>query len=92
MARRAGDPDEIEGQDEEFLFRLSRGSDLLAKGEADAARAALERALELRPKDVKVLGLLGQAYYRLSRFDDAAFCRMSSKATAPFSNSRRCHV
>lgn len=72
MARAAGDSDEIEGQDEEFVFRLNRGSDLLAKGEAESARAALERALELRPKDVKVLGLLGQAYYRLSRHDDAA--------------------
>jgi uncharacterized protein (AIM24 family) len=64
--------DEIEGLDEEFLFHLNRGSDLLARGDADAARASLERALELRAKDVKVLGLLGQAYYKLSRFDEAA--------------------
>jgi Flp pilus assembly protein TadD/uncharacterized protein (AIM24 family) len=64
--------DEVEGIDEEFLFHLNRGSELLVRGEADAARASLERALELRPKDAKVLGLLGQAYYRLARFDDAA--------------------
>ena len=62
----------MEGLDEEFLFHLNRGSELLVRGEAEPARASLERALELRPKDVKVLGLLGQAYYRLSRFDDAA--------------------
>jgi len=64
--------DEVEGIDEEFLFHLNRGSELLLRGEADPARGALERALELRPKDAKVLGLLGQAYYKLSRFDDAA--------------------
>ncbi|HET8540555.1 MAG TPA: tetratricopeptide repeat protein [Anaeromyxobacter sp.] len=71
MARRAGG-DEVEGIDEEFLFHLNRGSELLLRGEADPAKASLERALELRPKDPKVLGLLGQAYYKLSRFDDAA--------------------
>lgn len=69
---RFGGGDEVEGLDEEFLFHLNRGSDLLARGDAEAARAPLERGLELRPKDVKVLGLLGQAYYRLSRFEDAA--------------------
>jgi tetratricopeptide (TPR) repeat protein len=64
--------DEVDGIDEEFLFHLNRGSELLSRGEAEPARASLERALELRPKDAKVLGILGQAYYKLSRFDDAA--------------------
>jgi uncharacterized protein (AIM24 family) len=71
VARLAGG-DEVEGIDEEFLFHLNRGSELLLRGEAEPARTSLERALELRPKDAKVLGLLGQACYRLSRFDDAA--------------------
>ena len=75
MARLPGG-DEVEGIDEEFLFHLNRGSELLLRGEADPAKAALERALELRPKDAKVLGLLGQAYYKLSRFDDV---RLSSR-------------
>ncbi len=69
MARTGAD--EVEGIDEEFLFHLKRGSDLLLRGDADPARSALERALELRPKDAKVLGVLGQAYYKLGRFDDA---------------------
>jgi thioredoxin-like negative regulator of GroEL/uncharacterized protein (AIM24 family) len=64
--------DDVDGIDEEFLFHLNRGSELLVRGEADPAKASLERALELRPKDAKVLGLLGQAYYKLSRFEDAA--------------------
>ncbi len=70
MARTGGD--EVEGIDEEFLFHLNRGSELLLRGDADPAKASLERALELRPKDSKVLGLLGQAYYKLGRFEDAA--------------------
>ena len=70
MASPAG-VDEVEGIDEEFLFHLNRGSELLVRGDAEPARASLERALELRPKDAKVLGLLGQAYYKLSRFEDA---------------------
>jgi len=69
---RAGSDEEVEGLDEEFLFHLRRGSDLLGRGDAEAARASLERARELRPKDAKVLGLLGQALHKLNRFDDAA--------------------
>jgi uncharacterized protein (AIM24 family)/thioredoxin-like negative regulator of GroEL len=70
VARTGGD--EVEGIDEEFLFHLNRGSDLLLRGNADPAKTSLERALELRPKDAKALGLLGQAYYKLARFEDAA--------------------
>jgi hypothetical protein len=71
VARRGADADQVEGLDEEFLFHLQRGSDLLARGEADGARDALERALGLRARDPKVLGLLGQACYRLGKYDDA---------------------
>lgn len=62
----------VEGLDEEFLYHLNRGAEMLARGEVAPARASLERALELRPKDSKALGLLGQAQYRLGRFEDAA--------------------
>ncbi len=71
MARSGNEEDQVEGQDEEFLFHLNRGSELLSRGDAEGARAALDRALELRPRDPKVLGLLGQAHYRLGRYDDA---------------------
>lgn len=64
--------EEVEGLDDEFLFHLNRGSELLARNEAAAARASLGRALELRPKDSKALGLMGQAEYKLGRFEDAA--------------------
>jgi len=64
--------DEVEGLDDEFLFHLNRGADLLARGEAPAARASLGRALELRTRDSRALGLLGQAEYKMGRFEDAA--------------------
>lgn len=69
---RTGFDGEVEGTDEEFLFHLSRGGELLAKGESEPARVSLERALVLRPRDAKVLGLLGQAYYRLGLYEQAA--------------------
>lgn len=61
----------VEGPDDEFLHHVSRGAALLADGEPAPARASLSRALELRPRDPQALGLLGQAWYRLGRFDEA---------------------
>lgn len=63
--------DDVEGLDEEFLYHLNRGADLLAKGELEPACAALSRARQLRPRDPKSLGLLGQSLYKLGRFEDA---------------------
>ncbi len=63
--------EDVEGLDEEFLYHLNRGADLLAKGELEPARAALARARDLRPNDPKALGLLGQSLYKLGRFEDA---------------------
>jgi uncharacterized protein (AIM24 family)/thioredoxin-like negative regulator of GroEL len=64
--------DEVDGQDEEFVFHLTRGAEALGAGQLDEARADLERALALRPRDPKVLGLLGQAFYRQGQFEQAA--------------------
>jgi uncharacterized protein (AIM24 family) len=64
--------DEIDGLDEEFLYHLGRGGEHLARHEPEAARTALVRAAEMRPRDPKVLGLLGQACYRIGRFGEAA--------------------
>jgi uncharacterized protein (AIM24 family) len=63
--------DDVEGLDEEFLYHLNRGADFLAKGELEPARSALARTRELRPKDPKALGLLGQSLYKLGRLDEA---------------------
>ncbi|MCM2334436.1 MAG: tetratricopeptide repeat protein, partial [Anaeromyxobacteraceae bacterium] len=64
--------EDVEGLDEEFVFHLTRGAQLLGRGEVEEARADLERALGLRPRDPKVLGLLGQAFYRQGQFEQAA--------------------
>ncbi|HEX7489248.1 MAG TPA: hypothetical protein VF341_10105, partial [Anaeromyxobacteraceae bacterium] len=64
MPRPPATSDEVGGQDEEFLFHLQRGSELLTKGELAPASAALARARELRPRDPQVLGLLGQSLYK----------------------------
>jgi len=64
--------DEVEGLDEEFLYHLDRGGTLLGQGDLPGARESLERALTLRPRDPKVLGLLGQAFYRQGQFEQAA--------------------
>ena len=72
MARLPASHDEVEVSDEEFVHHLQRGGDLIARGEAEQSLPSLERARELRPRDPQVLGLLGQALYRLGRFDKAA--------------------
>lgn len=63
---------EVSELDEEFQVHLDRGAELLARGEAEGARESLARAAELRRDDPKTLGLLGQALYRLGKFDEAA--------------------
>jgi tetratricopeptide (TPR) repeat protein len=68
----AREGEDVEGLDEEFQYHLSRGSDLLGRGNAEGALEPLERGLTLRPRDPKVLALLGQAHYRVGRFEAAA--------------------
>ena len=64
--------DEVSGLDEEFQAHLDLCAELLARGDADAAQKSLARAAELRRDDPKTLGLLGQALYRLGKFDESA--------------------
>jgi Flp pilus assembly protein TadD/uncharacterized protein (AIM24 family) len=56
---------------EEFEQHLVAGGELLRRDEVAAARSELAAALELRPDDLKALGLLGLACFRQSAFDDA---------------------
>lgn len=64
--------DEVSELDDEFQAHLERGAELLVRGDAESARVSLAHAAELRRDDPKTLGLLGQALYRLGRFDEAA--------------------
>jgi uncharacterized protein (AIM24 family) len=56
----------------DFQQLLARGGEAAAHGALEAARDALEDALAIRSHDPQVLGLLGQVFYRLARFEDAA--------------------
>lgn len=54
-----------------FLRHLSRGKHLYASGRYAEAEKQLEEACLLRPRDLKVLNLLGLAYFKQDRFDKA---------------------
>jgi thioredoxin-like negative regulator of GroEL len=54
--------------DQEFLYHLYRGSELLSENAVDEAKAELERALALQPRDTEGQGLLGVVYFRLGMY------------------------
>src|SRR5579859_1440090 len=64
---RPSDPREPPGwvEQEDFLFHLYRGGELLQDGRASEAREELEFALAMQPADPKVQDLLGAVYFRL---------------------------
>lgn len=57
--------------DQEFLFHLYRGSELLQENAVDEAKAELERALGLQPRDTEGQALLGVVYFRLGMYPRA---------------------
>jgi hypothetical protein len=57
--------------DEDFLYHLSRGSDLLISNRMVEAKEELERALAYRPQDAKGQDLLAGAYFRLGVYPRA---------------------
>lgn len=54
--------------DQEFLYHLYRGSELLSENAVDEAKAELERALSLQPRDAEGQSLLGVVYFRLGMY------------------------
>jgi len=56
---------------EDFLFYLSRGSELLKGDQVTEAKEALEVALSLQPRDLRGQGLLGVVYFRLGLYPRA---------------------
>jgi Flp pilus assembly protein TadD/uncharacterized protein (AIM24 family) len=64
--------DAVATLEEDFQRLLAGGGEALARGDLEPAREALEDALAIRSRDPKVLGLLGQVFYRLARYQDAA--------------------
>ena len=66
-----GLPVEASG-DEDFLYHLYRGGELLATGKALEARDELERAFQLKPENPKAQNLLGLVYFKLGLLERAA--------------------
>ncbi len=69
--------------DQEFLYHLYRGSELLQDNSVDEAKAELERALKLQPKDAEGQGLLGIVYFRLGMYPRAIEIYEQLEITAP---------
>ncbi len=57
--------------DDDFLFHLSRGSELLVQNRVVEAKEELERALGLRPSDAQSQDLLAGVYFRLGVYPTA---------------------
>lgn len=63
--------DEDPPADDDFLFHLSRGSELLVQNRVVEAKEELERALGVRPKDAQGQDLLAGVYFRLGVYPTA---------------------
>lgn len=57
--------------DEDFLFHLSRGGELLVQNRVVEAKEELEKALEVRPQDAQGQDLLAGVYFRLGVYPTA---------------------
>jgi Tfp pilus assembly protein PilF len=57
--------------DEDFLFHLYRGSELLQDDRVHEAKEELEHALTFQPRDAKGQDLLGVVYFRLGLYPRA---------------------
>ncbi|MDF2696904.1 MAG: Tetratricopeptide 2 repeat protein [Labilithrix sp.] len=60
-----------DSSNEDFLFHLYRGSELLQDNRVHEAKEELERALHLQPRDSKGQDLLGVVYFRLGLYPRA---------------------
>lgn len=60
-----------DSSNEDFLFHLYRGSELLQDNRVHEAKEELERALHLQPRDTKGQDLLAVVYFRLGLYPRA---------------------
>src|SRR5687768_14078987 len=60
-----------DSSNEDFLFHLYRGSELLQDNRVHEAKEELERALHLQPRDSKGQDLLAVVYFRLGLYPRA---------------------
>ncbi|MBS2012473.1 MAG: tetratricopeptide repeat protein [Deltaproteobacteria bacterium] len=72
-----------QGANEDFLFHLYRGSELLQDNRAHEAKEELERALHLQPHDTKGQDLLAVVYFRLGLYPRAITIYEELRRTSP---------
>src|SRR6187549_3237023 len=60
-----------DSSNEDFLFHLYRGSELLQDNRVHEAKEELERAIHLQPRDSKGQDLLAVVYFRLGVYPRA---------------------
>ena len=68
---------------EDFLFHLYRGSELLQDNRVHEAKEELERALDLQPRDAKGQDLLAIVYFRLGLYPRAIAIYEQLRRTSP---------
>lgn len=72
-----------EAANEDFLFHLYRGSELLQDNRAHEAKEELERALHIQPHDTKGQDLLAVVYFRLGLYPRAISIYEQLRRTSP---------
>ncbi|MHB8419652.1 MAG: tetratricopeptide repeat protein [Myxococcales bacterium] len=65
-------PADEAGIEDDFLYHLYRGGELLAAGKNQEARDELERAFHLKPRNQKAQNLLGLVYFKLGLLQRSA--------------------
>ena len=65
-------PTDEAGIEDDFLYHLYRGGELLAGGQNQEARDELERAFHLKPRNQKAQNLLGLVYFKLGLLERSA--------------------
>jgi uncharacterized protein (AIM24 family) len=78
-----GSPPASDTSNEDFLFHLYRGSELLQDNRVHEAKEELERALHLQPRDTKGQDLLGLVYFRLGLYPRAIAIYEQLRRTSP---------
>lgn len=86
-----------DSSNEDFLFHLYRGSELLQDNRVHEAKEELERALHLQPRDTKGQDLIAVVYFRLGLYPRAiqiyeALRRRNANDTSLLLNLALCYL
>jgi Flp pilus assembly protein TadD/uncharacterized protein (AIM24 family) len=88
----ASPPSSRDLANDDFLFHLYRGSELLQDNRVHEAKQELEQALGLQPRDAKGQDLLGIVYFRLGLYPRAIAIYERLVAAHPLSTTPRLNL